>query len=237
MRLINRFKVIRKVANIVFTPAMAWFTVPLSVFFIVGGIGLCIFEKGDIVLALNKVSNPALDWFFLKLTNVGLGSFLSIAGVALALYNYRWSLLVLINLAVTGVFTNLFKRILYKLEPRPLHYFYYDDFTRFLYDAPITYYYSFPSGHTMAIYAACSLVAVLSNRKCLGLVFFLIALFTGFSRIYLLQHFFIDTYFGALLGVIATFITILIDKKLKLGEKAFAGKGLLKRRQVVRPTS
>jgi len=48
-------------------------------------------------------------------------------------------------------------------------------------------------------YAPCSM-------RFLGLLFFLMAFLVSISRIYLLQHFFVDTYFGAIIGVVTTLI-------------------------------
>ncbi|NQU85160.1 MAG: phosphatase PAP2 family protein [Mariniphaga sp.] len=199
-----------------------YFSLPFILFLFVGGVLIVILEKGEILLAFNSISNSQLDQIFLQVTKIGLGSFVAIVGALLIFYKFRWPILVFINLAWVGLFTALFKRLFFNMASRPFHYFYYDDFSRFLYDAPLSYYNTFPSGHTMTIYAICSLMAILINRKLVSLVLFLIALMVGISRIYLLQHFFIDTYFGALIGIISTLLTIWLDNKLKLKQKKFA---------------
>lgn len=67
---------------------------------------------------------------------------------------------------------------------------------------------SFPSGHTMAAFALYTYLALcLPWKRWSGLFFFLLAALVGISRIYLVQHFLKDIYFGAILGVsIALFL-------------------------------
>ncbi|MBN2774076.1 MAG: phosphatase PAP2 family protein [Prolixibacteraceae bacterium] len=220
--------IFRKIAGLFFQKRILWFSVPFLIFLVIGGILLIIKNKGDILLALNSVSSPFWDQIFLQVTKIGLGSFIALVGVVLVFYKFRWSLLVFINLAWTGIFTNLFKRVFFHMSSRPLHYFYYDDFPRFLYDAPLSYFNTFPSGHTITIYAICSLLAILVNRRAVSLVLFLLALLVGFSRVYLLQHFFIDTYFGAVTGIVVTVLTFWIDQQLKLDRRSFRNMNLQK---------
>jgi len=69
------------------------------------------------------------------------------------------------------------------------------------------------------------------NKKYALFLFVVLAVTAGFSRIYLMQHFFIDVFAGALIGTATSFITIqLFNKylpKLKANQKL--QKGLLKR--------
>ena len=210
-----------------FTGNFRYFMIPFIGLMIAGAISLLLLKKGDIVLAVNNASELRFDHFFLFVTRLGLGGTIAIVAVLFALYKFRWSVLILIDLILTGIFTNLFKEVFFHLSVRPLDYFLYDDFHRFLYDVPLSYYNTFPSGHTTAIFGFCSLLALLLNRKYTGIALFFLACLVGFSRIYLLQHFFIDTYFGALMGIISTILTFRIDERLKLARKRFADKNLI----------
>jgi membrane-associated phospholipid phosphatase len=60
---------------------------------------------------------------------------------------------------------------------------------------------SFPSGHSGAAFTGFFLLAVWSGKPWVGFFCFVLAAIAGFSRIYLVQHFFMDVYAGALLGV------------------------------------
>ncbi|MDH5599438.1 MAG: phosphatase PAP2 family protein, partial [Cyclobacteriaceae bacterium] len=53
-----------------------------------------------------------------------------------------------------------------------------------------------------------------SKNKYISALSFILALTVGFSRVYLLQHFFVDIYFGAILGVIATVMAVITANKI-----------------------
>lgn len=205
-----------------------WFLILFFLLMIAGSLFLIISRRGELVLFINAFSNSVLDRFFLRITDLGLGGFVAICGGVLLLFNYRWSLLVLVSLAWVGIFTNIFKRLLFTGKTRPLHYFYYDDFPRFIHDVPLTYYHSFPSGHSMTIFAFCSMLAYLFGGKITAVLLFVLAVLVQVSRIYLLQHFEEDVLAGAFLGVTSTFITVmLLDGKIRLHQRAPFQKGIL----------
>lgn len=203
------------------------FVLPALICFIAGGIYLVLHEKGSEVLWLNARSSPAADRFFLLVTDLGLGSVLSVLAIFLVLYRYRWALLALIGLGWVGILTFLTKKVIFTEHVRPMHHFYYADFTRFIHEAPLIYFQSFPSGHTMAIFAFCFLMAYISGRTVFGLLFFLTALLVGISRIYLLQHFGDDVMAGAFLGILSGTLSIfLVDGWLVRYLKTVHDRGL-----------
>jgi membrane-associated phospholipid phosphatase len=222
MALNNRKNIRRSIFGLCFRKTTLFFVVPFFVFLVLGGAGMLIFAKGSMVMALNSVSNEWLDDSSLFISTISHGSFLAVIALLLAFYKFRWSLLTMANLTWAAILTNLFKKVFFQLSSRPLHYFHYDDFPRFLYEAPLAYYYSFPSGHTMAVFAFCTMLTLLINRKSAGLILFVISFLGGLSRIYLLQHFFVDIWVGALLGVLVTVPTVWLDKKYALEERKFA---------------
>lgn len=186
------------------------FLIPYSLFAFVAIVFLIFSEKGKEVLLINSFSNPMFDRFFLIITNIGLGGFAVIVSLLLMLFNFKWSFLALLSFAWTGLFTFIFKRILFVSETRPLHYFYYADFPRFIHDAPLIYYNSFPSGHTMTTFAFCFIICWLSGNVKAGAVLFFMAFVVGLSRIYLLQHFGTDVLAGSALGILAASASIFI---------------------------
>lgn len=188
------------------------FALPALIFFIAGGFYLAFNDKGAEVLWLNALSSPEADRFFLWVTDLGLGSVLTVIAVSLSLYRFRWALLALLGLGWVGILTFLTKKLIFTEHVRPLHHFYYADFTRFIHEVPLIYFQSFPSGHTMAIFAFCFLMAYISGRAGYALLFFLTALLVGLSRIYLLQHFGDDVMAGAFMGMLSGTLAIyLVD--------------------------
>ena len=49
-------------------------------------------------------------------------------------------------------------------------------------------------------------LALISPYKKLNVVFFTMAIIVAYSRIYLAQHYFIDTYAGAIIGILTAFV-------------------------------
>jgi len=179
-------------------------------FLVIGLLVLLFTEHGAVVLWVNRHSYELWDQVAAFLTNFGLGSYVAIVMALLLLIRIEYAVTGLLSLGFTGIFTGLFKKVLFNDHIRPLNYFYYDDFHRFIYAADLNYYFSFPSGHTMGIFSALSFLAFIIGRRWVGFLFFLFALTIGFTRIYLLQHFFLDVYCGSILGVLSTVLAIWI---------------------------
>ncbi len=186
------------------------FLYSFAVFLVLGIIAIATTKHGDVVLFINQYSGERWDALMLFLTDIGLGTVVAGVMVALLFWKVRFGLTGLVSLGLVGIFTNLGKKLLFAERARPFNYFYYDDFHRFIYTAELNYHYSFPSGHSMTIFAAMSLFAVLAGKQWAGLIFFLAALVIGFTRIYLLQHFFLDVYVGSILGVISTILALVL---------------------------
>jgi membrane-associated phospholipid phosphatase len=65
---------------------------------------------------------------------------------------------------------------------------------------------SFPSGHTATAFCMAAILACIYPRLKLGWLFMIMALMVGYSRIYLSQHFFMDVYFGSMIGTVSAFV-------------------------------
>jgi len=75
---------------------------------------------------------------------------------------------------------------------------------------------SFPSGHTLAAFASLSLAGFFSGKWWAQLLFMFLAVLSGYSRMYVSQHYITDVYVGAMLGYFIVFISYLvINKKCK----------------------
>ena len=214
-------------ALLTFFKRLKWFLVPFAVFFVAGLVFLTFSEKGSEVLWLNSVSKPAWDGFFLFITDAGLATLPAVVAAVLLIFNFRWSMVITLSLCWSGLITYVTKNWLLPGCFRPFHHFYYDDFTRFIHDAPLIYFNSFPSGHSMAIFAFCAALAYLIGKTLPSILLFFFALLVGVSRIYLLQHFGADVVAGSFLGIVAAFLAVLIlDFGFHIGNKKGFGRGL-----------
>ncbi len=91
--------------------------------------------------------------------------------------------------------------------PRPSSYFPESANIYYVEGIDIHSFHSFPSGHSAQAFAIFLIVTLFSKNKNWGVLFFILAFSTTLSRMYLMQHFLLDTYFGALIATIIALAT------------------------------
>lgn len=160
-------------------------------------------KQGDVLLFINSFSKPWLDLPMRIFTELGHGTTAAIVALVLMFLKFKHSAQLAITLGFTALIANLAKRFLFTTHNRPLWYLNYADFHRVLDDAPLNYFNSFPSGHSMTGFAVATTLAIIINKRWASVILFSVAFLITLSRIYLCQHFFVDTYWGALLGICA----------------------------------
>lgn len=178
------------------------------------------FTQGDLVLLINRWSNPVADIFFRRITQTGEGIFgLMIALVLLMFRSFKSGINVVVTLLFVSVFTAFGKQLLFFQHERPLMFFDYIDFYRILPDLTLTYFRSFPSGHTMTAFGLATILALLFRNRFFSPLFFFWAVLVGFSRIYLCQHFFVDVVWGMLTGVLAGSLSYYLLNSVKIFQR------------------
>lgn len=190
-----------------------YFFLYFLVYLITGGVILYCSSKGDIVLFLNSLHNDFSDKFFLWFTLLGSGWFFALLTILLAFYRLRYALLSLFCFLATTIITQALKHTIFSDSLRPRKLLQQATELNFVEGVNVHSFNSFPSGHTVTAFSIFCLLTLLINAASikspnyiLGLLFFLMAFLVSISRIYLLQHFFVDTYFGAIIGVAITLI-------------------------------
>lgn len=190
-----------------------WFIIPYGVLLAATGSLFFFIEKGDVVLFINSFHSPFLDTLFAYGTSLGHGLLYFFVALGLAWKNQRNGLIALICLAVTGLLVQLLKETVFDevmrpsvvLAGEPLH---------FVEGVKLLKRHSFPSGHTATAFSLFCLLSLIINQKKWGLVFLCMAVIGGISRMYLVQHFFVDVYFGSMIGVTVTLLVwFWFDKK------------------------
>lgn len=168
-------------------------------------------DKLTLFAKLNSYHHPFLDHFFYYATFLGGTIFYVILVVILSTIRQESSILlvgianfVIISILVQGLkHTELFD------QARPIS-FLSETEVAFHLVKGITHrtYWSFPSGHSAAIFAAVWLAYLQSPTKSWWLSFTLCltACLVAYSRVYLCQHFYRDIYVGALIGTLTTII-------------------------------
>ena len=199
---------------------------PLIAFWIIGGYFLLNYSKTDIHLFFNNYHSAFGDSFFVVANFFGEWQFVVIAILLCAiLKNYYSSLLMFVAFAFNGMFVQFLKKMVFTgyLRPKP----YFDKLNstvitklNFVADVEINSYNSFPSGHTTQAFTIFLVLALLSKNGFVAFVCFWLALLSGFSRIYLQQHFLGDVYVGSIIATFLTFIFFFtFEKYLKENER------------------
>jgi len=183
---------------------------------------ILIFPKGELELLINHYHAPGLDLFFKYVTHLGDGTLLVILGFGALFYNYYFTIITIFSIIMQSVVVSLFKRWILSGMPRPAAFFPEGTTLNFVDGVDIHKINSFPSGHTATAFSLFLLLVLLVGPKqtWASILFFFLAFCVGFSRVYLLQHFVVDVWFGALFGVVsvlfAIWISVLLFPKTKI---------------------
>jgi membrane-associated phospholipid phosphatase len=203
-------------------------------YFLICLVFLFLFEKGEIELLLNNAHHPILDSFFYYWTYAGDGIAFAILGLILLMIRYNYVIILVITILVQTISVQIFKRHIFGGILRPKAFFEQKGIFDLYYIEGMVVHtnFSFPSGHTATGFAIATILAyIFKENKWFVIFSFIGAVLVGISRMYLMQHFFIDTLFGSLFGVTAAILGIKIVEyyKLKTSRKWFLEGALLKR--------
>lgn len=175
-------------------------------FLVAGGYLLLRYEKGDEILYFNQLHTPTLDFVFTYLTHVAEAPAIIFIVLLVTFYRFGNGLLMGINALLLLLVVSFLKKIVFASQVRPSVFFEGKQQLNFLPGLPVLHNNSFPSGHTAGAFAMFFLVSLMLTNKRWSIVCFILALGVGISRVYLLQHFFRDVYFGSLVAVVITSI-------------------------------
>ena len=176
-------------------------------FFVAAGLLLLHSGKLETHLLLNGFHTRFLDNFMRFITLLGNGIFMVFIGLLLLFKKIRYGMIMLSSFAVSSIMVQILKRTLFSDLKRPVAWF--KDYGIEIYRiSGLDYHsaFSFPSGHTTTCFALFFGLSFLIRNNPLKILFLLLALITGFSRIYLSQHFLGDVLAGSVLGIISAMI-------------------------------
>lgn len=176
----------------------------IAVWLIGGGIVNLVWDQQTLFFAVNGGHTALRDPLFYLLmpwiTWIGDGLFFGTVLLLLLFIRLRLALIGALTLAVSGIIVQVCKQFIFTGYLRPYLKF------RELGDIALVEGYtpytnnSFPSGHATTAFALMTLLALIVPSRWAGALFFITALLTSYSRVYLAQHHLIDIYAGSLLG-------------------------------------
>ena len=171
---------------------------------LVGSLQL-LYSQEQLMQWVNVRNSEAADFLFPYLTYMGDGAFSVVVCLILLVYNWRVSLMGFASFALSALTSLFLKTVVYPNSPRPLKFFEHSTYEYHIIKGLDIYSYnSFPSGHTTTAFALFSLLAFLDPQKNRGWFWLLLGVLTGYSRVYLFQHFVEDAYAGSLVGTLAS---------------------------------
>ncbi len=166
------------------------------------GSPLLLLKKEAISLALNQMHHPFADAFFFYITWLGDGLIFIPVFVLLLFRSYVLSAFFAVSIGLeafivqvvlkNGIFSELVRPSLYIADFDKLHK---------VTGVEIHSLHTFPSGHSQTVFlVALFLILAHDNKPWLHYLLLLTASLTAISRVWLLQHFFVDIWFGGLIG-------------------------------------
>lgn len=182
-----------------------WFFIPVLLFFNAGLALAFVTPYGDEILLLNGLRYEPFNSIFRFMTMLGEVQAFVVAGLLALFWRFRFTMLIALS-GLTTIPVVYFIKEAFGAD-RPITFFRNRGLADFVVTVPDVELNmgqtSFPSGHTMAAFALftmLTLISIDSNRRW-GLLFAVLAVLVGVSRVFLVQHFLADILAGALLGI------------------------------------
>ena len=193
-----------------------YFFIPYVFFLMIGAVIMLLFPKSELHLFINQHHNTISDTFFKYINYLAEGMFAALVIIAFTFYKFRYSLLLFSSLIFSSIMAQFLKRVIFNEIPRPKAYFEGLAKLHFIEGVQVHSFLSFPSGHASMAFAIFSSLAFIVKNHMAKMLLLLLAIIVSWSRVHLSQHFFIDIYFGSLLGVVCTLIIFwFFDYKVK----------------------
>ncbi len=169
--------------------------------------------KVDLHLTFNSFHSPFFDTFFYYVTYLGDGVMALLTVIILMTIKYRYALIAGLANIISAIITQALKLTVYSDMVRPKKFFEGVHDIYLVSGVDNHLYNSFPSGHSTCAFALYFSIALFVENRVLKAFLFFVALLSGYSRIYLSQHFFEDVYAGSLIGLSITFVTFYFIQK------------------------
>ncbi len=187
-------------------------------------------DKGDTVLFINQYHTPLLDQVFTYWTYLGDGWIFALVLIISLFVKYYNTLLLTATIVIQTSVVQIFKHILLPDIVRPRLFFVDDVLLNYVAGVDVHGYHAFPSGHTATAFAIVAFLVVTVKNTTVTMLAFFLAFGVALSRMYLLQHFLVDVYFGSIIGVISVLAFHIPCYRNQLHEKSPWNLSLLRSR-------
>lgn len=183
------------------------YVVAFLLFELVGILFVLTHSREEQMQVINLNHTVFFDYFFLFITSTAE---VVLPILLLFYFIYRKRELIkpyAVSYALSTLVIQILKHIVFSTALRPLSFFKSSSINWHLVEGlTINEFNSFPSGHTNAAWWMYFWLAYMSPAKMSGFLFGCLAFGVAYSRVYLFQHFPVDTLFGAFFGFSASII-------------------------------
>jgi membrane-associated phospholipid phosphatase len=164
------------------------------------------YSQPTLSMYINNFRFPWSDFFASYITHFGDGLFAVFVSVLCLLINRKIGLLIILSYLFSAAITQTLKHTIFADAGRPIQFFQQTNLVHFIEGVTMHSHNSFPSGHTTSVFALCSMLSLCFQKSPFQVLFFLIALTAGLTRVYLLQHYLIDVIAGSFIGVLSSIL-------------------------------
>ncbi len=193
--------------------AQRFFVIPTLIFVCVGFLLSAYYPRTQILLYVNSHYNLFFDNVFFYLTYLGDGFYFVVLILALFIFIRRQALLALILFLLPAFVAQVLKRFVFANYTRPSTLIPHDAL-HIVKNIELDTLHSFPSGHSVVAFSMALFFAIQTKNALLHILYFFIAFFIAYSRMYLAQHFLIDITAGAFIAIVfGTLAIVLVQKK------------------------
>jgi membrane-associated phospholipid phosphatase len=155
-------------------------------------------------LRLNGLHPRALDPLFVHGTHLGDGWIPVLVSLALLLHSWRAFFLMGGASSFGALVVQFLKRGVFDAG-RPGHYLGQMPGLHVPEGVELMHQLSFPSGHSAAAWGMCAAAVLLMREWWSGTALAVLAVFIGYSRVWISQHFLVDVVVGSLIGVASAY--------------------------------
>lgn len=182
------------------------FLVPYFLFLLIGAIIIFVNSKAETHLSFNSFHNSFLDTVNTYTTYLGDGFTAALLILMMLAVKYRYFIILAAANVISALIAQALKHFVFDDVVRPKKFFEGIQELYFVPGIENHMFNSFPSGHTTCAFALYMSFALITQNRMYKFLFLILGLLTGYSRIYLSQHFFEDVYAGSIIGVTSSIV-------------------------------
>lgn len=176
------------------------YIIAFTVYLLIAFVYCSLNSKAACFISLNGTHTTWMDAFFTWYTILGEGYVAILLFIVLLIFRqYLLGVHILAVFLTSGIVAQLIKQFTHM--PRPRVFLQGGQYNQFIEGVTRGGWSSFPSGHTVTAFAVATILALHTSNKWVSLIYLLMAIGVGYSRIYLGHHFLEDVLAGSIVGV------------------------------------